>query len=286
MTSSSTQSLSYAANLYAARQHDGMFPFQMHFSPPVSFSLDNYYPMPTPSYYPHLTESLNLKLNQTVYKPNLFTPMNYDVEIGKMLTNNLMCRVPETKSDKNVKEKENEVTSSEELPTSECNRMKSTQSLYDSATKLLFISIRWAKSIPSFNQLGLHEQKKLLIASWAELFVIAAAQWGLEINDEMLTTTHGDTLKLLQGVIKHFNSLKIDHFEAACLKALILFRSDLQEDQTQQVLLLQNQTLCLLIEKCGSYTRFGHLLLILPQIRMVGNVQSLQVELQSHRRKI
>lgn len=197
-----------------------------------------------------------------------------------MLTNNLMARVPltETKTDKNVKEKENEVTSSEEVPSSETLRMKSTQSqsqsLYDSATKLLFLSIRWAKSIPSFNQLPIHEQRKLLNQSWAELFVIAAAQWGLAINDELLATT--PSLKLLQSVIKQFTSLKIDHFEAACLKALILFRSDLQEDQTHQVLLLQNQTLCLLIEKSGSL-RFGHLLLILPQIRLIGNAQSLQV---------
>lgn len=233
-----------------------------------------------PPYYPHLTESLNLKLNQTVYKPSLFASSNYDVEIGKMLTNNLMARVPltETKTDKNAKEKENEVTSSEEIPSSDTLRMKSTQSqsqsLYDSATKLLFLSIRWAKSIPSFNQLPMHEQKTLLNQSWAELFVIAAAQWGLVINDEQLATS--PSLKLLQSVIKQFTALKIDHFEAACLKALILFRSDIQEDQTQQVLLLQNQTLCLLIEKCGSL-RFGHLLLVLPQIRLIGNAQSLQV---------
>lgn len=275
---SSTQSLNYAANIYAAR-HQDVFPFQMHFTPPVSFSLDNYYPMPSP-YYPHLTESLNLKLNQTVYKPSLFAATNYDVEIGKMLTDNLMSRVPltEAKSDKNSKEKENEVTSSEEIPTSDSTRLKSTQSLYDSATKLLFLSIRWAKSIPSFNQLPLSEQKKLLNQSWAELFVIAAAQWGLAINDETFATS--PFLKLFQSVVKHFTSLKIDHFEAACLKALILFRSDMQEDQTQQVLLLQNQTLCLLIEKCGSL-RFGHLLLILPQIRLVGNVQSLQVKFKN-----
>lgn len=272
--SSSTHGLSYAANLYAARHPEAIFPFQMHFATPVAFPLDNYY-MPSP-YYPHLTESLNLKLSQTVYKPPLAP--TYDVEMGKMLSGNSTARVDHKNSEKS-KEKENEVTSSEEIPpmfVSDSMRLKSSQSLYDSATKLLFLSIRWAKSIPSFNQLPLRDQKMLLNDSWAELFIIAASQWGLSIGDELLSSS--PFLKELQNVIKHFASLKIDHFEAACLKALILFRGGLNEEQTsqQQILLLQNQTLCLLIEKCGGL-RFGHLLLILPQIKTVGIVQSLQV---------
>jgi Ligand-binding domain of nuclear hormone receptor len=275
----SSQSLSYA-NLYAARHHEGIFPFQMHFATPMGFPLENYY-VPSP-YYPHLTESLNLKLNQSVYKPHSVTATGYDLEIGRVLTSNLMARVPivETKttaesSEKITKEKENEVTSSEEC-SAESLRLKSTQSLYDSATKLLFVSIRWAKSIPSFNHLSINDQKRLLNDSWAELFVIAACQWGLSIDDEVLSTS--SFLKILQGVIKYFVSLKVDHFEAACLKALILFRGDFSSDSTSsQILLLQNQTLCLLLEKCGGL-RFGHLLyLVLPQIRIVGNVQNLQV---------
>lgn len=247
----------------------------MHFATPVAFPLDNYY-MPSP-YYPHLTESLNLKLSQTVYKPPLAP--TYDVEIGKMLSGSSAARVDNKNFAEKSKEKENEVTSSEEIPpmfASDSMRLKSSQSLYDSATKLLFLSIRWAKSIPSFNQLPLRDQKTLLNDSWAELFVIAASQWGLSIGDDLLTSS--PFLKQLQNVVKHFASLKIDHFEAACLKALILFRGGLNEEQTsqQQILLLQNQTLCLLIEKCGGL-RFGHLLLILPQIKTVGIVQSLQV---------
>jgi hypothetical protein len=262
-----TSSTSYAANLYATRQQEGLFPFQMHFSTPVSFPLENYY-LPSP-YYPHLTESLNLKFTQGIYKPHLLTPSSYDME--KMLTNK--ANEPMEKS---TKEKENEVTSSEEIPTVS-DRLRSTQSLYDSATKLLFLSIRWAKSIPSFNQLTMADQKRLLNDSWAELFVIAASQWSFSIDDEIISTF--PHLKILQNVIKHFVSLKIDHFEAACLKALILFRGDASEDQqstTQQIFLLQNQTLCLLIEKCGGL-RFGHLLLLLPQIRIAGNAQNLQV---------
>lgn len=276
--SSSTHGFSYAANLYSARHQEGLFPFQMSFATPVSFPLDSYY-MPSP-YYPHLTESLNLKFNQSVnvFKPQLIPPAGYDLEIGK-----LSHAISRMSSDAiKTREKDNEVTSSEEVPTvlsSDFVRLKSKQSLYDSATKLLFLSIRWAKSIPSFHQLPLSDQKKLLNESWAELFVVAASQWGLLIDNELLETS--SYLKCLQNFIRHFASLKVDHFEAACLKALILFRGTLNEDHTpsQQILLLQNQTLCLLIEKCGGL-RFGHLLLILPQIKIVGNIQSLQVRQQ------
>lgn len=275
----STHGFPYAANIYAARQQETLFPFQMQFPAPVAFPLDSYY-MPSP-YYPHLTESLNRKFNQSVHKTHLLTPSSYDLEIGKMLSTMARTPIAQTKSEvseKNSKEKENEVTSSEEipnLPLSESSLLKSTQSLYESATKLLFLSIRWAKSIPSFNQLPLGDQKRLLNESWAEIFVIAASQWGLVIDDESLATV--PFLKHLWNVIKHFVALKIDHFEAACLKALILFRDDSSESQiSHQIVLLQNQTLCLLIEKCGGL-RFGQLLLILPQIRTAGNAQSLQV---------
>lgn len=260
----------------------------MHLTSPLSFPFENYH-LPSP-YYPHLAESLNLKLTQSIYRPTLNSSTStYDHEIGKIFTNNFLSRVPTVNinggafkeeeiegGDKNAKE--NEVTSSEEIPPSECSRssLKSTQSLYDSASKILFLAIRWAKSIPSFSQLPIIEQKKLLSDSWSELFIIAAAQWGLSIEDEIVENF--SYLKHLQAFIRHFIQMKVDHFEAACLKALVLFRVAVIDDQTssQQILMLQNQTLCLLIEKCGGM-RLGHLMLLLPQIKVIGNAQSLQV---------
>lgn len=300
---SATSAINYPSTFYAAARYpDGIFPFQMHLTAPLTFPfVDNYHHLPVttttaataavPPYYPHLAESLNIKINQSIYRP---TPANYDHEIGKILTNNFLTRVPNINNNNNndvmKKEdesngvdksaKENEVTSSEEIPSmtsSDASRLKSTQSLYDAASKILFLAIRWAKSIPSFNQLPSVEQKKLLNECWSELFIIAAAQWGLCVDEMASNNSH--YLKQLQGFIKHFSHMKIDHFEAACLKALILFRGTLIDDQTitQQLLLLQNQTLCLLIEKCGAL-RLGHLLLLLPQIKIIGSATDLQVE--------
>lgn len=272
--------LNYSNAFYASRYPETMFPFQMHLTTPFPF--DNYH-LPTP-YYPHLAESLNIKINQSIYRPLTSGMTNYDNDVSKILTNNLFSRVPitfehkEEGGDKNAKE--NEVTSSEEIPIMSPNdtfRLKSTQSLYDSATKILFLAIRWAKSIPSFSQLQIVDQKKLLNECWAELFIVASAQWGLIIDEEI--TLNSQYLKQMQGFMKQFHLMKVDHFEAACIKALILFRGTVMDDQiiSQQLLLLQNQTLCLLIEKCGGL-RLGHLLLLLPQIKVIGNVQHLQVK--------
>lgn len=106
--------------------------------------------------------------------------------------------------------------------------------------------------------------------------MIAAAQWGLSIEDDV--AENAQYLKQLQGFIKHFVQLKVDHFESACLKALVLFRDGVTDDQTssQQILLLQNQTILLINEKCGGL-RLGHLMLLLPQIKAIGNAENLQV---------
>ncbi|CAO1408906.1 unnamed protein product [Diamesa serratosioi] len=294
-----SHNLSYHhSNYFTSRPHESIFPFQMHLSAPINgFPLDNYY-LPSP-YYPHLSESLNQKLTENNYKPHLMPPTSsaYNMEIGKLLSSNLFNRIPIV-DQKNIVykksavesaetlAKDNEVTSSEEtfipIPSAtDTSTMKSTQALYDSATKLLFLAIKWAKSIPSFNQLPITDQRRLLNDSWAELFVIAAAQWGLPIDDEIIK--NHPNLEQLQNIVTHFILLKVDHFESACLKALILFRANPADEISvmQQISILQNQTLCLLIEKCGGL-RLGHLLLTLPQIRQAGSPQILQEILFKH----
>jgi hypothetical protein len=304
-TSSSTSSaMNYPSTFYTSRYNEGLFPFQMHLTTPLAFPFESYPHLPSSYYYPHLAESLNLKLSQTLTRStHLGSASCYDNEIGKILTSNLFTRMSVSLVDEKmtkindnggtdsncntinnssienkVNARENEVTSSEELSVTvnDAEKMKSTQTLYDSASKVLFLAIRWTKSLPSFNQLPIVEQRKLLNESWPELFIIAAAQSGLMIENELTITS--EFMRQFQGLMKQLNSMKIDHFEAACLKAIILFRgSNLIEHTTnQQILLLQNQTLCLLTEKCGGL-RLGHLLLILPEVKLIGTIQNLQV---------
>uniref|UniRef100_A0A182TZ53 Nuclear receptor subfamily 2 group E member 1 n=1 Tax=Anopheles melas TaxID=34690 RepID=A0A182TZ53_9DIPT len=149
-----------------------------------------------------------------------------------------------------------------------------TDMLLESAAKLLFLAVKWAKTVPSFLQLPANDQKLLLEEAWAELFVITAAQWGLPIDNEFIAR-NPQAVKL-QSAIQQFGIARVDYREAACLKALVLFRPDQPRlYAAHEVLLLQDQTVALLHEKCGG-VRLGHLLLLLPAIKAAANAKVLQ----------
>ncbi|KAL1404266.1 hypothetical protein pipiens_005412 [Culex pipiens pipiens] len=184
-----------------------------------------------------------------------------------------------------VAAKENEVSSSEDPRPSTTvsgseeavvvSEVKTeTEMLFETAAKLLFLAVKWAKSVPSFLQLPTADQKILLEESWAELFVITAAQWGLPIDCDFIA--RNPSAKKLHAIIQQFTLARVDYREAACLKALILFRSDHASlFSGHEILLLQDQTISLLHEKCGG-VRLGHLLLLLPGIKAAANGKVLQ----------
>lgn len=84
--------------------------------------------------------------------------------------------------------KEDEVSSSEEIQSINLSAINSSEpntdqeAVFESAARLLFLAVKWAKSIPSFSQINSHDQILLLEECWAELFVILAAQYGLPIT--------------------------------------------------------------------------------------------------------
>lgn len=88
--------------------------------------------------------------------------------------------------------KEDEVTSSEEtklmdMPNYLPSAFSHTYSLEretisESAAKLLFLAVKWAKSVPSFNHILPRDQNILIEETWAELFVITSAQYGLPVE--------------------------------------------------------------------------------------------------------
>lgn len=101
-----------------------------------------------------------------------------------------------TKSTKDIiNGKEDEVSSSEEIltiqlpTTSSAGTPTSQEIVFESAAKLLFLAVRWCRSIPSFNQLNNNDQNLLLEESWAELFIIMSAQYGLPIESEYLSSS-------------------------------------------------------------------------------------------------
>ncbi|XP_017777690.1 PREDICTED: nuclear receptor subfamily 2 group E member 1-like [Nicrophorus vespilloides] len=160
-----------------------------------------------------------------------------------------------------------------------------TENIYESAAKLLFLSIKWARSIPSFLQLSYRDQSILLEESWSELFILTAAQWTLPFDENLLITNAitsnckqsvlEEDARKLRDVINRLTLLRVDHTEHACLKALVLFKAECRGlCEPSHIELLQDQTHVMLSEYCNQRQttpkgRFGKLLLALPSVQAI-----------------
>nr|XP_023017081.1 nuclear receptor subfamily 2 group E member 1-like [Leptinotarsa decemlineata] len=166
-----------------------------------------------------------------------------------------------------------------------CLSLFPPENIYESAAKLLFLAIKWARTIPSFLQLSYRDQSILLEESWNELFVLTAAQWAFPVDEGILLgntvapntrqTTLEEDARKLKEIITRLNMLRVDHTEHACLKALVLFKAESRGlCEPTHVELLQDQTHVMLHEYCAHRQihpkgRFGKLLLTLPAVQSV-----------------
>ncbi|XP_075065511.1 nuclear receptor subfamily 2 group C member 1 [Mixophyes fleayi] len=117
----------------------------------------------------------------------------------------------------------------------------------ESASRLLFLSMHWARSIPSFQALGQEVSISLVKACWNELFSLGLAQCSQVMNVTTILTAfvnhlHSsmqhdklseDKVKLvmdhifkLQDFCNSMVRLCLDGYEYAYLKAIVLFSPD------------------------------------------------------------
>ena len=127
----------------------------------------------------------------------------------------------------------------------------SPETICESAARLLFMNVRWAKSVPAFTTLPSRDQIVLLEESWRELFVLGAAQFTLPIEAGTLMTALGlssspfgmagmpcptavsterqlgllSEIKAFQETVAKFKQMNVDPTEYACLRAVILFKT-------------------------------------------------------------
>ncbi|XP_025020148.1 nuclear receptor subfamily 2 group C member 1 isoform X3 [Python bivittatus] len=118
----------------------------------------------------------------------------------------------------------------------------------ESASRLLFLSMHWARSIPSFQALGQDNSISLVKACWNELFTLGLAQCSQVMNVATILTAfvnhlhnslQPDKLSADRGklVMEHIFKLQefcnsmvklcLDGYEYAYLKAIVLFSPDL-----------------------------------------------------------
>ena len=115
----------------------------------------------------------------------------------------------------------------------------SVDGIYESAARLLYLSVTWARNVPAFLQLPFRDQIILLEESWRELFIIFAIQWSLPFDSNFLVSpfvshkkpTDPDRvakismeLRRFQELATKFRALKVTEEEFIFLKAIILFK--------------------------------------------------------------
>ncbi|XP_048691519.1 nuclear receptor subfamily 2 group C member 1 isoform X5 [Caretta caretta] len=166
----------------------------------------------------------------------------------------------------------------------------------ESASRLLFLSMHWARSIPSFQALGQDNSISLVKACWNELFTLGLAQCSQVMNVATILTAfvnhlHGslqqDKLSTDRGklVMEHIFKLQefcnsmvklcLDGYEYAYLKAIVLFSPDhpglenvMQIEKFQEKAYMEFQDYVTKVYPDDTY-RLSRLLLRLPALRLM-----------------
>ena len=115
----------------------------------------------------------------------------------------------------------------------------SPEMIHELAVRILYMTVKWVRNIPTFLDLPFRDQAILLEEGWSELFVLSIAQWNLPIETTALLAASGlhpehqtsdrilggmGDIKLLQSIVGRFRTANIDQTEYACLKAVVLFK--------------------------------------------------------------
>uniref|UniRef100_A0AAR2IY84 Nuclear receptor subfamily 2, group C, member 1 n=1 Tax=Pygocentrus nattereri TaxID=42514 RepID=A0AAR2IY84_PYGNA len=166
----------------------------------------------------------------------------------------------------------------------------------ESASRLLFLSMHWARSIPAFQALGPENGISLIKACWNELFALGLAQCAQVMNVETILTAIVSHLQSsleeeklsaerVKQVMEHIwrmqefcNSMSRvnpDAYEYAYLKATVLFSPDysgvdstLQIERFQEKAYMELQDYVSRVYPEDTY-RLSKLLLRLPALRLM-----------------
>ncbi|XP_015438080.1 PREDICTED: nuclear receptor subfamily 2 group E member 1-like [Dufourea novaeangliae] len=143
------------------------------------------------------------------------------------------------------------------------------ESLQETTARLLFMAVRWFRSLPPIQTLSENDQLVLLEGSWTQLFLLHLAQWFMPCNitellaDEQIrerlskdkAATNQDLITI-QSIIRRFRQLAPDVGECGCMKAVALFTPELEGLQAvESIRMLQDQAQCIL----GDYTSSRYL---------------------------
>jgi len=159
----------------------------------------------------------------------------------------------------------------------------SWENLQETAARLLFMAVRWAKCLAPFQTLSQADQVLLLQECWKDLFLLHLCQWSVAWDIGHLLTARGAGLspgtdreiRTILEIMNRFREIPPDPTECGCLKTIVLFKPETAGIvDPRSVELLQDQAQCILADYIRNRyisqpTRFGRLLLVIPLLRMV-----------------
>lgn len=140
------------------------------------------------------------------------------------------CRKSDKESTLSTSSLENSTFSKEYL-----NSEKNSEKISETAARLLFMTVHWAKKVKHFSELSHFDQVTLLRENWCKVFIINLVQWAMPFElaplvGEVFDKTPQDHLdKVLQNmgklneVVFKLVQLQLDRAEFSLLKALALF---------------------------------------------------------------
>ncbi|XP_042147344.1 nuclear receptor subfamily 2 group E member 1 [Ixodes scapularis] len=171
------------------------------------------------------------------------------------------------------------------------------ETICESAARLLFMNVKWMKTVTALTALPMRDQLTLLEEGWRELFVLSAAQFMLPLEVAPLLAAAGlssepstservatlvSEIRNFQEIIARFKEMQVDATEYACVKAILLFKTSFQ-GQTSETRTLRDIHAAAALQDQAQLTlskyiqtayptqpfRFGKLLLTLPCLRTV-----------------
>ncbi|XP_051871155.1 estrogen receptor 2a isoform X2 [Pristis pectinata] len=183
-------------------------------------------------------------------------------------------------------------------PFTEASMMMSLTNLAD---RELVHMIAWAKKVPGFVELDLHDQVQLLECCWLEVLMVGLMWRSINYPGKLLFAPDlildRDEGQCVEGILEifdmllaatsRFRELKLQHDEYLCLKAMVLLnssmfpRSGVSEEQENReklhkILDTITDTLIWCMSRSGvppqqQATRLAHLLMLLSHIRHASN---------------
>ncbi|CAD6237976.1 GSCOCG00008357001-RA-CDS [Cotesia congregata] len=159
----------------------------------------------------------------------------------------------------------------------------------NAANKQLFQLVEWAKHIPHFTSLPIEDQVLLLRAGWNELLIASFSHRSMDVHEGIVLGK--DTIinrnsaqqvglsaifdRVLSELVSKMREMKIDKTELGCLRAIILFNSEIRGlKSASEVEILREKVYAALeeyvrINRPNEPGRFAKLLLRLPSLRSI-----------------